>query len=211
MKKYFLHNGTESIGPFDLEELKNKKLTRTTPVWFEGLENWKSVGEIEELRSLLAVVPPPFNPQVTIPPVPKTKKKIQRTKILGLRKNVFFLVFGILVLIIVTSIFNIYQENRSEELERKNIQTEKNNRQFEIQQKKIEDQKNTIAEQEKMEAKRATEERKQTINNRLLEIKNTLAEDNNNLEDAKNKLEDASGFKFLRTTVERNEQVSTEL
>ena len=28
MKKYYLHNGTESSGPFDTEELKVKKITK---------------------------------------------------------------------------------------------------------------------------------------------------------------------------------------
>ena len=41
MKKYFLHTGTENSGPFDLDELKAKSITKTTPVWFEGMENWK--------------------------------------------------------------------------------------------------------------------------------------------------------------------------
>ena len=28
MKKYYLHNGTESSGPFDIEELKAKNITK---------------------------------------------------------------------------------------------------------------------------------------------------------------------------------------
>jgi len=50
MKKYFLHNGTESSGPFNFEELIAKKITKKTPVWFEGMENWKYAGEIDERR-----------------------------------------------------------------------------------------------------------------------------------------------------------------
>jgi len=60
MKKYYLHNGTENIGPFDLEELKTKGITKSTQVWFEGIEDWKEAGKVEELKGILVVVPPPI-------------------------------------------------------------------------------------------------------------------------------------------------------
>ena len=41
MKKYYLHNGTESAGPFSFDELRASNVTKTTPVWFEGMEKWK--------------------------------------------------------------------------------------------------------------------------------------------------------------------------
>ena len=40
MNKYYLHNRSENIGPFDIEELKQKNITRTTQVWCEGMEDW---------------------------------------------------------------------------------------------------------------------------------------------------------------------------
>ncbi len=33
MKKYYLHNGQESIGPFTKEQLKEQKITKDTSVW----------------------------------------------------------------------------------------------------------------------------------------------------------------------------------
>ena len=50
MKKYYLHNGTENIGPLDLDELKAKAITKNTQVWCDGMEDWKNVGEVEELK-----------------------------------------------------------------------------------------------------------------------------------------------------------------
>lgn len=41
MKKYYLHNGTENIGPLDLDELKAKAITKNTQVWCDGMEDWK--------------------------------------------------------------------------------------------------------------------------------------------------------------------------
>lgn len=75
MKKYYLHNGTENIGPFDLEELKSRSITKNTQVWCKGMEDWKNANEIEELKTILAVVPPPIGKKVVtnMPPVIKQK------------------------------------------------------------------------------------------------------------------------------------------
>ncbi len=60
MKKYFYTNGTDKIGPFTLDELKEQNLSRDTKVWFYGLDRWKPLNEIEELKSLTNSVPPPL-------------------------------------------------------------------------------------------------------------------------------------------------------
>lgn len=83
MKKYYLHNGSENIGPFDLDELKAKAITKNTQVWCEGMEDWKNAGEVDELRSVLTVVPPPIKSFTTPPPIQKTpinSPPIQETK-----------------------------------------------------------------------------------------------------------------------------------
>ncbi|CAM3775755.1 hypothetical protein FSS13T_15750 [Flavobacterium saliperosum S13] len=76
MKKYYLHNGTENIGPFDLDELKAKGITKSTQVWCEGMENWKEAGNIDELKSIMLVIPPPISKIAESKPVaPIIKKK----------------------------------------------------------------------------------------------------------------------------------------
>ncbi|MEO6611246.1 MAG: DUF4339 domain-containing protein [Chitinophagaceae bacterium] len=57
MKKYFLNDGTSQQGPFDLEELKTKNLTASTPVWYEGLPEWTTAGKVEELKVLFTAAP----------------------------------------------------------------------------------------------------------------------------------------------------------
>ena len=37
MKKYFYSDGTNNFGPFTLEELKEKRITRETMIWFQEL------------------------------------------------------------------------------------------------------------------------------------------------------------------------------
>ena len=204
MKKYFLHNGTESSGPFSFDELRALKITKTTPVWFEGMEKWKYAGDVEELHELVAVTPPPFQVEEVV-----TSKPAQSTSnaaFLGLSKNGFIAVVAI-IFIITTVVFNIIQNNRSEELDAKNKKTELENRQFLLQQKEIEEQKRLLEEQEKAEAERTAKEKKQTIIDRIAAIENEMAVTKDDLDTAKEKLAKASDFKVLRTSAEKSEEL----
>ena len=209
MKKYFLHLNNETIGPFALEELKANHITPSTPVWFEGMENWQYATDIPELKPVLIATPPPIKSFNANPPMARITHSEKPSTILGLSKNAFWGIIVLLLLTIGTIAFDNYQDTRSEELERKNKITERENQQFLLQQKEIEEQKARIAQTEKAEAERQLNERKQTINSRLIEIKSLLTENKTNLEDAKNKLVKAKDFKILRTSNERNEEINT--
>ncbi|MFD0585687.1 DUF4339 domain-containing protein [Dactylosporangium darangshiense] len=54
-------------GPFDLNALgaqvQGGAVTRTTLVWKNGMAQWTPAGQVPELGSLFAAVPPPFPPQ----------------------------------------------------------------------------------------------------------------------------------------------------
>ncbi|MDR2065630.1 MAG: CD225/dispanin family protein [Prevotellaceae bacterium] len=58
MKKYFYSDGTNSFGPFTLEELKEQNIQRETSVWYQGLNEWKKAGELLELSEIFKFVPP---------------------------------------------------------------------------------------------------------------------------------------------------------
>ena len=224
MNTYYIHSGNESIGPFGLDELRSKKITKTTPVWCQGMEDWKYAGEVDELKSLLIVTPPPLKPIITASQAPKeienvienySSKKIEdvieeepNRKILGIKRDVFFPIAIALILIIGTVSFNLFEENRKNLLEEKNTVTERNNQQFQLQEKEIEEQKIRIAEQERKEAERLSVERSQKLSSRLVEIQKLLLDDIRNLEQAKNKLIEANEFEFLRTTDEKNDDIS---
>ena len=69
MKKYFLHNGIDQQGPFDIEDLKTKNLTKETSIWFEGLPEWTTADKIDELKELInKTIPPPFTDKTATPP-----------------------------------------------------------------------------------------------------------------------------------------------
>lgn len=207
MKKYYLHNGTESSGPFDIEELKAKNITKANPVWFEGMEHWKTAGEIPELTKLFIVNPPPFNPFSIPEPTPKVENKSGIRKILGLSKNAFIITCVALIVLVGITVLNTIQEKRSQELRIKNHKTEVENYQLELKQKELEEEKIQEVIQEKIDAERMAREKKGNVSNRLLEIDQLLVNYQNNLDATERKLYDASGFKLLRTEAEKKEQM----
>jgi len=207
MKKYFLHDGTEPSGPFDFEELKEKKITKKSPIWFEGMDNWKYAGEIIELSPLFAILPPPIASFETVPTNPKVEQIVRTRKILGLSKNTFWIGSGIMLLLVFTYFFNNLQEERNRELKQKNYKTEVENRKYELQQKEIENQKIIEAEAEKAAAARMNKEKKRTFDTRILEIQKTIEDYKVNIEVTEKKLEKAASFKVLRTATEKKEQM----
>lgn len=61
MKKYYYSEGLDKFGPFTLEELKDKGLSRNTKIWFDDLGgDWKEAGDVPELKELFKMMPPPI-------------------------------------------------------------------------------------------------------------------------------------------------------
>lgn len=59
MKKFYLHNGHETIGPFDREDLYAQKINKETLVWSQEMITWKKAGEVDELKIILLSIPSP--------------------------------------------------------------------------------------------------------------------------------------------------------
>ncbi|MCC9002862.1 MAG: DUF4339 domain-containing protein, partial [Candidatus Competibacter sp.] len=62
--RYFVAVNNQQAGPFGMDELQqqaqNGQLTRTTLVWTQGMANWTPAGEVMELNTLFANMPPPL-------------------------------------------------------------------------------------------------------------------------------------------------------
>lgn len=107
MKKYFLHNGIDQQGPFDIEDLKSKNIDKETPIWYEGIPDWTTAEKIDELKDLFKTkTPPPFSALTIIPP-PRPKMPESQAKIAQLptkNKNKFgqgvFILVGVIVLVV---------------------------------------------------------------------------------------------------------------
>lgn len=104
MNKYYLHNGSDNIGPFTIDELKQNKITPTTPVWCEGMEDWKDAGSIEELKVLFLVIPPPIKKTRQEEPKQSVIKEKKRNifwriyKLFRIVAIIFLIIVGIIIL-----------------------------------------------------------------------------------------------------------------
>tara|TARA_R110001583_G_scaffold194758_1_gene366856 strand:+ start:1445 stop:2107 length:663 start_codon:yes stop_codon:yes gene_type:complete len=110
MKKYYLHNGTEQEGPFDISDLKSKGITAKTEVWYEGISDWTNADEIDELKDLFSkVIPPPIRPKSkTTEPIKKKNKLGRNLQLLGLA-----LVLGFIGFTVIPNIINNDQQPKS--------------------------------------------------------------------------------------------------
>ena len=65
--QWFIGANGQQLGPFDLNGLAGQAgagtLTRTTLVWKAGMAQWTAAGQVPELGSVFATVPPPLPPQ----------------------------------------------------------------------------------------------------------------------------------------------------
>lgn len=76
-KQYYIASGKDHLGPFSLSQLKEKALNPNTLIWYEGLEQWLKLEDIEELRPEIPIKP-------YVPPTPlqiKGAEQILRRRI----------------------------------------------------------------------------------------------------------------------------------
>lgn len=124
MKKYYLHNGTEQQGPFDLDDLKAKGINKDTPIWYDGLPGWTTAEKVDELKELLkTAAPPPFGTKRTTPPpinkqttqtetkhaITATMKPKEKNKVGGM---VLIIVFILVVIVGGLTVVNNMKRNR---------------------------------------------------------------------------------------------------
>lgn len=84
MSKYFYTDGVSRFGPFSKDELKAQKITRSTKVWFFGLEHWTELNKIKELNDIFVAIPP----ELKHPNITNSNKK-ELTEIKHVNKPVF--------------------------------------------------------------------------------------------------------------------------
>lgn len=64
LNKYYVAEGGSKSGPFSIDELKTKNITRDTLVWTEGMGDWRRAGDLAELSGLWSSrtdMPPPIS------------------------------------------------------------------------------------------------------------------------------------------------------
>ena len=107
MEYYVLINGIKQ-GPFSVEELKTKELSRDSMVWKIGQSQWLPAYQVPELSELVS----------EIPPEPPTKNKIMpKTWLVESILATLFccLPFGIIGIINATKVDTLYLNGNYEE------------------------------------------------------------------------------------------------
>ena len=116
MRKYFIHNGQTEMGPFEMEQLNTMQLKSETPVWFDGLQNWTTAGNIPELQSIINSynLPPKFENPVSYkinPPIytkPDYGTNInEQVKKNNTVRNIFF-AFGIIAIVFLLGMLFLF-------------------------------------------------------------------------------------------------------
>jgi len=72
MKHYYYADQDEQFGPFTIDELKSKRLKKSTLVWTDGMTDWVAADTVEELKDILVSEPPPLPKRAVTPPAPET-------------------------------------------------------------------------------------------------------------------------------------------
>jgi len=52
MKQYFIYEGKKANGPYNLQTLKNKNISKDTPIWHKGLPEWTTAEYVAELKEV---------------------------------------------------------------------------------------------------------------------------------------------------------------
>ncbi len=55
MTHYFIKDGKNENGPFTKEQLKYGDISRDTPIWFAGLEEWTTAEQVYELKEIFCL------------------------------------------------------------------------------------------------------------------------------------------------------------
>jgi tetratricopeptide (TPR) repeat protein len=60
MRHYYYSDNEEQLGPFTLDELKEKRIKKSTLVWTDGLKDWTTADKVDELKEIVFSEPPPL-------------------------------------------------------------------------------------------------------------------------------------------------------
>lgn len=193
MQKFFIHFQGQQLGPFSLEELKQKGITRNTMVWFDGLPEWKEAKDVYELSDLFRNQPPPFEKNTTHSN--STSESTTNKEIQGNMGSSWFIWSLVIICVIIVGLLIFIDQQKKQD---------KISRQLSEQQEQIDvHNAERAAEQERQE--------KEARQSELARLKYNYDVAINNLRLAKIKLDEVQEFQFLRTLEEKEQQISAQL
>jgi hypothetical protein len=118
MKQYFIHNGESEMGPYIHEQLKTMNLKGDTPIWHDGLTEWATLKDINELKDVYHqdINPPKYKTAEKPPRYQNHQSTEETVKATGKKSSRKYFVLGGLLIAAVLAIFYFTQSASSEEI-----------------------------------------------------------------------------------------------
>lgn len=206
MKIYYLHENNVNIGPFSIEELKERKINSFTPIWCEGFDTWKTAGEIDALQPIVTELPSPAEISNNEKPI---YKKID-SGFLGFHKKNIIAILAVMVIILLSLIIMNYKSNKIIDIEKTNREIQKENytKKIQEQQQKLEEQTKILTEKEQQEQERLNSSRRKADEETYKDILNAISNAYKELEEAKEELESAKGYRLFRSAKKKEQQIN---
>lgn len=206
MKIYYLHENNVNIGPFSIEELKERKINSFTPIWCEGFDTWKTAGEIDALQPIITELPSPAEISNNEKPI---YKKIN-FGFLGFHKKNIIAILAVMVIILLSLIIMNYKSNKIIDIEKTNREIQKENytKKIQEQQQKLEEQTKILTEKEQKEKERLNSSRRKADEETYKDILNAISNAYKELEEAKEELESAKGYRLFRSSKKKEQQIN---
>lgn len=206
MKIYYLHENNVNIGPFSIEELKERKINSFTPIWCEGFDAWKTAGEIEALQSIVTELPSPAE----INNKEKTIYKKINSGFLGFHRKNIIAILTVMVIILLSLIIMNYKSNKIIDIEKTNREIQKENytKKIQEQQQKLEEQTKILTEKEQKEKERLNSSRRKADEETYKDILTAISNAYKELEEAKEELESAKGYRLFRSAKKKEQQIN---
>jgi hypothetical protein len=207
MKKFYAFINEKQEGPLTIEELKTNKINRDTLIWFEGIEDWKSAKEIEELKVLFISSPPPINVknENKIPPIPVIKTNLKANIPTKKKSKIIVLsLIGILIGVSIAVAFIKYNERVEKAIHEQNLKLHEQNLKI-LEQEKIEFERMSKIQQEERENREAVRQAERA------ELEAVLEQNINELRLANLNLKEIQKFKLLRSEARKQQDIRNQL
>ncbi len=219
MKEYYVFLDNENKGPLPYEELIKLNISKDTLIWYDGLEEWQKASNIEDFKELFKKAPPPLpnnfvseikkNTPPAIPIIKNEEKEYIKKNTEPEQKKNYLIYIIAIVLIFLIGIAYFQHIKQQEKIEiQQNSENNYQEEQLRLQEQKIAEQQRILDEQERQRQIELERKRQVALEEKRRNLTAQLNTAYNNLKKANQDYYRASDFKLLRSSGQRQREIS---